>query len=310
MSDKEKKIRDEEKEAELEEQEYSLNDDRRVKVLSPGVMVAKRFFRNRMAMVGLIVLVFMFIFSFLGGAISPYAEDQKFYTEIPLQKEYASAIKSKETRFISAEGQEKVYTSLIQAKTQLAINNKAEEFEYSGVNYTLSKLGEGVYSVALEDGTVIGGAYKMIFSPEKADTKISFNTLMSGLAAYANGETSFEADGVKYTVDEEGSVNLADGTPFGYISNYVVQALMPDVFLTREFKEFAVDQLEAGAESFTYADENGEECEYLIKFMPSTEKYTITKATMSRVFDKYAAPSGEHWLGTDANGMDMVTRLM
>ena len=31
------------------EEHYSLNDDRRVKVLSPGMLVAKRFFRNRLA---------------------------------------------------------------------------------------------------------------------------------------------------------------------------------------------------------------------------------------------------------------------
>ena len=35
------------------EEDYSLNDDRRVKVLSPGTLVAKRFFRNRLAVVGL-----------------------------------------------------------------------------------------------------------------------------------------------------------------------------------------------------------------------------------------------------------------
>ena len=34
-------------------EQYSLNDDRRVKVLSPGALVAKRFFRNRLAVVGL-----------------------------------------------------------------------------------------------------------------------------------------------------------------------------------------------------------------------------------------------------------------
>ena len=34
------------------EEDYSLNDDRRVKVLSPGTLVAKRFFRNRLAVVG------------------------------------------------------------------------------------------------------------------------------------------------------------------------------------------------------------------------------------------------------------------
>ncbi len=38
----------------------------RVKVLSPGRMVAKRFFRSRLSMVGLVTLLVLFIFSFIG----------------------------------------------------------------------------------------------------------------------------------------------------------------------------------------------------------------------------------------------------
>ena len=45
----------------------SLDDEQRVKVLSPGAMVAKRFFRNRLAMVGLVILICMFLFAFVGG---------------------------------------------------------------------------------------------------------------------------------------------------------------------------------------------------------------------------------------------------
>ena len=61
-----------------QEEQYSLNDDRRVKVLSPGTLVAKRFFRNRLAVIGLSILVAMFLFSFLGGVISPYGQDEQF----------------------------------------------------------------------------------------------------------------------------------------------------------------------------------------------------------------------------------------
>ena len=49
-----------------EEEQLSLNDDRRVKVLSPGAMVVKRFLRNRLAVIGMIMLIGMFIFSFVG----------------------------------------------------------------------------------------------------------------------------------------------------------------------------------------------------------------------------------------------------
>lgn len=34
------------------------------------------------------------------------------------------------------------------------------------------------------------------------------------------------------------------------------------------------------------------------------------QATATYVYDQYAAPSKSHWLGTDVNGMDMLTRLM
>ena len=44
----------------------SLNDDRRVKTLSPGALVTKRFFRNRLAVLGLVMLAVMFLFSFVG----------------------------------------------------------------------------------------------------------------------------------------------------------------------------------------------------------------------------------------------------
>ncbi len=46
----------------------------------PGTLVAKRFFRNRLAVVGLTILAVMFIFSFIGGLVSPYGQDEVFYT--------------------------------------------------------------------------------------------------------------------------------------------------------------------------------------------------------------------------------------
>lgn len=51
----------------------NLND--RVRVLSPGMMVAKRFFRSKLSMVGLVMLVILFLFSFVGPMLSPWAEN-------------------------------------------------------------------------------------------------------------------------------------------------------------------------------------------------------------------------------------------
>lgn len=47
----------------------------RVKVLSPGMMVAKRFFRSKLSVVGLIILIALFLFSFVGPLFSPWTGD-------------------------------------------------------------------------------------------------------------------------------------------------------------------------------------------------------------------------------------------
>lgn len=52
----------------------NLND--RVKVLTPGQMVMKRFFRSKLSVVGLIMLIALFLFSFLGPVFSPWGETQ------------------------------------------------------------------------------------------------------------------------------------------------------------------------------------------------------------------------------------------
>ena len=48
------------------QQELKLDDVSRVKVLSPGRQVFKRFIRNRLAVFGTVLLLTMFVFSFLG----------------------------------------------------------------------------------------------------------------------------------------------------------------------------------------------------------------------------------------------------
>ena len=55
---------------ELEEE--NLAD--RVKIMSPGMLVLKRFFRSKLSMVGLCMLLFLFAFSFIGPFFSPFGQ--------------------------------------------------------------------------------------------------------------------------------------------------------------------------------------------------------------------------------------------
>ena len=61
-----------EAEEEARAAEESLAD--RVKVLSPGQLVAKRFFRSSLSKVGLVIIILLFAFSFVGPLFSPYGE--------------------------------------------------------------------------------------------------------------------------------------------------------------------------------------------------------------------------------------------
>ncbi len=291
-----------------EEQQYSLNDDRRVKVLSPGAMVAKRFIRNRIAVVGLVILAFMFVFSFLGGLITPYKEDQQFYRYDIQNKEYAGAVKNAEFRYATAPDQK--FDAIIQAQVVLATQKNTDSFTYRNVDYKVIREGEDFFRITLGDDTTIGLAYKDIVTPSAEGTKFSFDFIYNALKAYSNEENSFSADGESYVIDEDGGVTAADGAELAFISRYVIQTIVPGQFLPRAFQEELAAELEAGAESFVFTDEDGVEHEYLIEYKPDVKNWKIRQATETRVYDTYSAPSREHWLGTDRNGMDMLTRLM
>ena len=168
------------------QENLALDDERRVKVLSPGAMVAKRFFRNRIAVVGLVILVAMFLFSFVGGIVSPYDEAELFYTETLQKKEYAGAVKNEDMRFLAADGQE--FGSIIQAQVVLAITTHKDVASYRDVNYHVTQEGKDLYSVSLDDGTVIGIGYKDVLTSSVEGQKLGFDFTFAALKAYANNE--------------------------------------------------------------------------------------------------------------------------
>lgn len=294
-------------ETKTESEEYSLNDDRRVKVLSPGTLVAKRFFRNRIAVTGLVILAFMFLFSFLGGLVSPYKEDQKFYRYDIQQKTYAGVIENTEFRYASADGQD--FGSILQAQLVLAVQTNKDSFTYKNVTYTVTEEGPDFYSVSIRGGANIGIAYKDVASSSNEGEKLPYALQFAALKAYTNGETAFTAGGQDYTITEDGGV-LQGETEVAYISRYVVNAVMGDVFLTRDFKDQLITCIESGAEDFYFTGEDGETYDYKVSYNPDTKGWTVLQSKETYVFDTYSFPSREHWLGTDRNGMDMMTRLM
>ena len=287
-------------------EQYSLNDDRRVKVLSPGALVAKRFFRNRLAVVGLSILVAMFVFSFIGGLVSPYGQDEQFFTYTQMSKEYVGVTRNDKLRFVVADGQE--FGSIAQSKGNEAIKKGEETFTYKDNDYEVETLSEDLY-VFRQGRTVLAYAAKDMVTAADGVAELSFDAKLAALTAITAGESDFTADGVDYTLNKDGEI-AANGEQLGYVSRFVVSAADSSVVVTRDFKDRLEEAINEKADKFNYTDAGGNEAEYDIVYDASTKVWSVKQMTETYVYDRYASPSKAHWLGTDTNGMDMLTRLM
>ncbi|HPU62664.1 MAG TPA: ABC transporter permease [Mobilitalea sp.] len=352
----------------------ALDDEQRVKVLSPGMLVAKRFFRNRLAVAGIIILITMFLFSFVGGLITPYDETQVFKIYDIIEKDYAGAAVNTEFQYYEAEGE--TFPAVAKAQLILAINNGEESFVSKDVNYSLINEGkdfyrivqyqevarivtkkgisrltpaegetftsemENLYLEAAEEGkdtfeydgtvyyilqngstTIIAKAKeisivsKMMFSAYSQDTVIDYKFRYAAEKAMNTKETRFEVNGLEYEMDLDEEDNSAvfylikDGQKIEYAlaSNMSINAVDKD-FLSIDFKEAVLNAIDNGDTSFVFPDKDGTEVEY--RLVRKNNQYTIRKYMETELINVYESPSKKHPLGTDGNGMDILTRLM
>lgn len=184
------------------EEQLSLDDGRRVRVLSPGMMVFKRFIRNKLAIVGICTLIFMFAFSFLGGVISPYRQDQVFYKVDAANKEYASAVVNSDYRFTPVQG--KTLSTMARAtfNSQVKATGKEEAaFTAEGVTYTATRLDDGFYVItAGEDIGTVTALGKIVDVKADPGKEISAEVSAAATRAMQASQSSFEAEGAAYTL--------------------------------------------------------------------------------------------------------------
>lgn len=349
----------------------ALDDEQRVKVLSPGMLVAKRFFRNKLAVAGLVILVAMFLFSFIGGRVSPYNESQVFRKTDHVWKDYAGATYNKSYIFTTANGAE--FPAQGQQKFILATNKGNDSFEANDVTYGLEQKGEDYWAIYSSesvatvltlkgkstykqvgnteitdeikegyeeavandantfevDGTTytiekagrenqitisgeVAFATKKVFSAATNDAEMGFDFQQAALDAIEAGDAFFEYDGATYeltTTEKETSTEVVkDGEVYATVSNLLVSPQAKGVFLSLSFKEAVEQAIADKASTFTAVNEAGEEETYQLQ--TKNTQYVVRSQKATTVNDTYSGPSKKHWLGTDGNGMDMLTRLM
>lgn len=329
------------------------------------MLVFKRFIRNRLAIVGVAFIVFMFLFAFVGGWISPYGEDQVFTHYEGLEKDYASVTVNDNYRYTVVEGE--AFDSLAQSKFILALNTGAATFEAQGKTYSYEQKGEDLYvvngtttvargmsnkmmtavkpveGVTLPDGfeaaanaaisagevsftfegvtyvvsiegreAVVGTgapialASKTVYDTVDSSIETGFDFRLAAETAIAAGATSFETDGVTYGLSVEpevGATITRDGEMIALASNTVVSSYIAGQVLTLEFKDAAKEAIANDLTEFEFNDAT-----YVI--YRNNTIWDIRSETQTQVVNAYEAPSFTHWLGTDGNGMDLLTRIM
>ncbi len=347
-----------------------LSDERRVKVLSPTMLVMKRFIRNRLAITGLVILILMFLFSFLGGVLVPYSQSQVFKTYGSMDKDYASATINKELRYTVGDGQafptsaraafvlargkgkttfsdgqnqyeivsggEDFYlmqrleslasaialkgnlnyakgagdlSTELKAAFEQAVSSNAPGFTLGGVKYSVTRSGK---SVVLGRAQNVALASMLVFdaynqADEAAVGNLSFRA--AALTAIAAGQPSFEISGEAYAIESANGSHVISkgGAPYADASSIIVNPLASGSFLPMPFKVAVRDAIASSSRSFSL-EENGQTTDYTLTLVKNT--YSVKASATVQLIDIYASPSFAHPLGTDNNGMDVLTRLM
>lgn len=265
-----------------------------MKHTSLGAMTARRFLQNKLAVIGLALLTALFLFSFLGGLLSPYGQDQVFYRQEEQSKEYAAVTENTTLRFTSAPG--KALDAVTRSRLSLAITQGDATVTAGDTTFEITAYGADFYEF-FSGGESFGFATAAI-----AENLEDYAMQYGALRAFSQGDAAFSANGIAYTINHDGDIFLGEKF-IGSVSPLVLKSTTGT--LSEEFRNLAKHAVAQGQDAFSYGDR-----EFSLFYDAATRIWSVREQTATRVWDSYAAPSRLHPLGTDKNGMDVLTRLM
>ena len=244
---------------ESKSQEVALDDISRVKVLSPGRRVFKRFIRNRLAVFGSVLLITMFVFSFIGPLFYPYGQKQIFYKYDQQDVNYAMA--KENTAYNGFD----INTDVtVERAVNNAMNSRIKSMIAAGLTsmtevgaeqaYLIEKLSEDIYQVSVMESeavAVYGSSVAEIGTYSMVGKSITWNgspvegleeAVQAAIASSAAGG-EFEFGGVTYTYTR------------GKAKSYTITGTMEGLSYTggeapEGFEEAVAKSAESGETSF------------------------------------------------------------
>ena len=196
------------------DQEMTLDDASRVKVLSPGMLVFKRFIRNKLAIVGTVILAIMFLFAFLGPYFYRYGQTEVFNAYKLLNINYANAEERTEYTVYPVKDlgisstTRNLFNSIVIEMEKDELSWKIVHDEGSAQDVLVEKQGDNVYTMSAGAPVEVGtyalqdiGKFntkfgKVAFTGE--DLGNAFNK--AAAEAVAANATQFEFSGSQYLI--------------------------------------------------------------------------------------------------------------
>ena len=279
----------------IENEEIHLDDVSRVKVLSPGRQVFKRFIRNRLAVFGSAVLIFMFVFSFLGPLFYAHGQTEIFYKYNNQNVNYALAKEN------SAYNGYVVNDSVeLDSKVVTAMNSNIKSMIEDGKDYLLvegetgnfeiNRLGDEIYTLSgreMDEVCTAGTSTVTIGTYDSVGKKLKFSgEEIEGLedAAKAckgkSGEFKFggetysykKGSGKSYTITKTSDgINYAEGS------------------LGEEFEAAMLAAIESEAKAFSFEGVNYT----ILKKDETSHVYTSGEPSMAMVYTRFTLDTYE-----------------
>ena len=279
----------------VENEEIHLDDVSRVKVLSPGRQVFKRFIRNRLAVFGSVVLIFMFAFSFLGPLFYAHGQTEIFYKYNNQNVNYALAKEN------SAYNGYVVNDSVeLDSKVVTAMNSNIKSMIEEGKDYLLvegetgnfeiNRLGDEIYTLSgreMDEVCTAGASTVTIGTYDSVGKKLKFSgEEIEGLedAAKAckgkSGEFKFggetysykKGSGKSYTITKTSDgINYAEGS------------------LGEEFEAAMLAAIESEAKAFSFEGVNYT----ILNKGEAHHVYTSGEPSMAMVYTRFTLDTFE-----------------
>lgn len=265
-------------------EENSLDNIERVKTLSPNMMVVKRFFRNKLAIVGLGILLFMVLFSFLGGIVSPYGQTEVFRRTDVLKKDYAGASINKDMNVSIKDGYDYDASDISMAILEYQIQGELSTIGEDTMFVNSLNEQSHIVSKANPVAKVVAG----VLQPELGAT-VTQEMTDGYNNAVVNGQNVFYVGEVKYGINNENIYQLEDVAIASYM---IFNMYSEDTVLSYDFRTAAESAFASGINTFAVADVNYEieytnEGEIMVIYsndgVNRTEYAMVSKYTISSI---------------------------